>query len=69
MLAPCSHEHTAPLGRWGGSGGGGGGSNKEPSKTDKEWDWIARKAEIIERENSRLRDAVNSEYVILQDAK
>lgn len=52
-----------------GSGGGGGGSNKEPSKTDKEWDWIARKAEIIERENSRLRDAVNSEYVILQDAK
>lgn len=52
-----------------GSGGGGGSGNKEPSKTDKEWDWIARKAEIIERENSRLRDAVNSEYVILQDAK
>lgn len=53
----------------GGSGGNSGGSNKEPSKTDKEWDWAARKAELLQRDNDRLREAVNSEYVILQDRK
>ena len=51
----------------GGSGSGGNGGNKEPSKTDKEWDWAARKAELLQRDNDKLRDAVNSEYVILQD--
>ena len=52
-----------------GGGSGGGGGDKEPSKTDKEWDWAARKAELLQRDNDRLREAVNSEYVILQDRK
>lgn len=52
-----------------GGGSGGGGGDKEPSKTDKEWDWEARKAELLQRDNDRLREAVNSEYVILQDRK
>lgn len=52
-----------------GSPSGSDGSNKEPSKTDKEWDWAARKAELLQRDNDRLREAVNSEYVILQDRK
>lgn len=69
LLAGVRTAGPSSSGSTGGSPSGSDGSNKEPSKTDKEWDWAARKAELLQRDNDRLREAVNSEYVILQDRK
>lgn len=53
----------------GGSGGGGGSGNKEPSKTDKEFDYVNRYLQILQEQNDELRENVDNQYVILQDAK
>jgi hypothetical protein len=53
----------------GSSGGGGGGGNKEPSKTDKEFDYVNRYLQILQEQNDELRENVDNQYVILQDAK
>jgi len=52
-----------------GSGGSGGGGNKEPSKTDKELDYVNRYLQILQEQNDELRENVDNQYVILQDAK
>ena len=52
-----------------GSGGGGGGGNKEPSKTDKEFDYVNRALQIMQEQNEELREKVDNQYVILQDAQ
>lgn len=53
----------------GGGGGGGGGGNKEPSKTDKEFDYVNRYLQILQEQNEELRGKVDNQYVILQDAE
>ena len=53
----------------GGSGGGGGSGNKEPSKTDKELDYVNRRLQILQEYNDELRENIDNQYVILQDAK
>lgn len=52
-----------------GGGGGGGGGNKEPSKTDKEFDYVNRALQIMQEQNDELREKVDNQYVILQDAE
>ena len=52
-----------------GSGGGGGSGNKEPSKTDKEFDYVNRYLQILQEQNDELRENVDNQYVIFQDAK
>lgn len=52
-----------------GGGSGGGGGNKEPSKTDKEFDYVNRALQIMQEQNDELREKVDNQYVILQDAQ
>lgn len=56
-------------GKSGSSSGGSGGGNKEPSKTDKEFDYVNRYLQILQEQNDELRENVDNQYVILQDAK